>query len=62
MKLLISLREDLVDELDDIAEEVEASRSDVIRDILDYVLDHEEILNDIFPYEEEEEEESEEEE
>jgi metal-responsive CopG/Arc/MetJ family transcriptional regulator len=59
VKILVSLREDLVDELDKLADEIEGTRSDVIEGLLDYALDH---VDEVFPEVEEKEEEGEEEE
>lgn len=61
VRMSISLSEWIVEEIENLAEEVEASKSEVIEDILSYVLENEELLNEIFPYEEEVEEEEEEE-
>lgn len=59
MIVSISMRKDLVDAIDDIAEEVGISRSEVIEEFIRFILD-EGLDEEIFPYEEEEEEESEE--
>jgi len=40
-----------------LAREVELSRSEVITDLCTYCLDDEEIIDEIYPYEEEDEEE-----
>ena len=40
-----------------LAREVELSRSEVIKDLCEFCLDDEEVINEIYPYEEEEEDE-----
>jgi metal-responsive CopG/Arc/MetJ family transcriptional regulator len=57
VKIIVTLPDGLVDELDDLAEDVDASRSDVIEDLLNYALEH---IDEIYPIAEEEEEEEEE--
>lgn len=42
--------------INNLAREVELSRSEVITDLCEYCLDDEEIINEIYPYEEEDEE------
>jgi metal-responsive CopG/Arc/MetJ family transcriptional regulator len=59
VKVTITLPTYLLQEVDGLAEEAETFRSDVITSILDYVFDNEEILDEIFPYEEEGESETE---
>lgn len=46
--------------IDKLAEETELSRSEVITDLCMYCLDDDEIINEIYPFEEEENEEEEE--
>jgi predicted transcriptional regulator len=59
VKILVSLPDGLVEDLDALADEVDADRSDVIEELLRYAFEH---VDEIFPPEEEEEEEGEEEE
>jgi metal-responsive CopG/Arc/MetJ family transcriptional regulator len=40
--------------LDDLADEVQLSRSEVITHLCEYCLDDDEIIDEIYPYEEEE--------
>jgi len=64
-KVLVSLEDKILSELDTLAGEVDASRSEVLNDLLDYMLltkEGEEIVNELYPEEEEGEEEEEEEE
>lgn len=61
MKISISVPEALLDEVDKLAEDAGVTRSEVFADIVRYVLDHEDILDEIYPPEEEAEEEEEEE-
>lgn len=41
--------------IDDLADEVQLSRSEVITHLCEYCLDDEKIIDEIYPYEEEEE-------
>lgn len=43
--------------IDKLAKEVELSRSEVITDLCQFCLDDEEVIDEIYPYEEEEEDE-----
>jgi metal-responsive CopG/Arc/MetJ family transcriptional regulator len=51
IKITITIPKELVDRLDELVEEFEeyVSRSEVIAEIVDYVLDEEAILEEIFP-------------
>lgn len=51
-KTLVTLPVSLIERLDDLAEEVGLSRGEVISDICRYVLDDEELIDEIYPYEE----------
>lgn len=57
----VRLREDLIGALDELAEDCDVSRNEIIEDILLYTIGNEEILDEIFPEEESSEEEEEEE-
>ena len=59
VKVSISLPKKILSEVDEIAKAVEISRSEVIADVLDYVVKDEEIISKIYPLEEEDEEEEE---
>jgi len=59
VKVSVNLPKDVLEDIDDLAEEVETDRTDIIQGLLEYGLDH---VDDIFEAEEEEEGESEEEE
>jgi len=57
----ISLPEDLISALDEIAEDSDCSRNEVIKEFLAYCVKDEEIVDEVFPpIEDEEEEETEE--
>ena len=51
----ITLPSHVLKRIDDLAEEVQLSRSEVITHLCEYCLDDEEIIDEIYPYEEEEE-------
>jgi len=53
----ITMPSHLLKRIDDLAEEVQLSRSEVITHLCEYCLDDEEIINEIYPFEEGEEEE-----
>jgi len=57
VRTTVDLPEDLIKDLDGLAEETSMSRSDVIADLLDYCLADEKIIDEIYPEEEDEEEE-----
>jgi hypothetical protein len=57
-KVSVNLPKSLLQELDDIAEEAETDRTDIIQGLLEYGLDN---IDDVFAAEDEEEGESEEE-
>jgi len=64
MTLTIDLPKWMIEDIDDLANETELSRSEVIKMFLEYVLDDEDIINQVFPekdeeYEDEDEEEEE---
>jgi metal-responsive CopG/Arc/MetJ family transcriptional regulator len=59
MKALITLPDELVDELDELAEEADCSRGEVVEALLGYCFEHQEIIDEVFPEETEEEEEEE---
>jgi len=59
VKVLVSLRKDLIDDLDSLAESADCDRSEVVEDLLDHCLKNEEIVDEVFPEEEEEEDTSE---
>ena len=61
-KISITLPEDLLGDIDDLAAEVETDRSDVIETFMAYCFDRSEIVDEVFPFEEEEGESEEEEE
>lgn len=56
----ITMPSRILREIDKLAKEVELSRSEVITDLCRYCLGLEEIIDDIYPYEEEDENEDEE--
>ena len=58
-KRMVTLSDSVVEKLDDLAEQVDTDRSDVIQTILEDVVDDEAKLNEIFGEEEDEEEEEE---
>jgi len=51
-KVTVTLTEGLVDDIDEIAEEVETTRSDIMQGLLEYAMEH---VDDIFPPSEESE-------
>jgi metal-responsive CopG/Arc/MetJ family transcriptional regulator len=53
VKVTITIDQDLVDGLDELAEEFDdyVSRSDLVSDILDYVLNDEKLLEELYPEE-----------
>jgi metal-responsive CopG/Arc/MetJ family transcriptional regulator len=55
-KVTITIPEYLLKVVDEMADDIESFRSEVITDLLVYCFDHEEVLNEVFPVEEEEEE------
>lgn len=57
----ITMPSRILRKVDNLAKEVELSRSEVIADLCRYCLDVEEIIDDIYPYEEEEAEDEDEE-
>jgi len=59
MKVTITLPEYLLDAIDELVNMVGGSRSNVIEAFSDYCMKHEEIVDELFPYEEEAEEEKE---
>ena len=61
-KVSITLPEDLLEDIDELAAEVETDRSDVIEVFMFYCFEHPEIVDEVFPFEEEEGESEEEEE
>lgn len=58
----ITMPQYVLDDVDELAEEIEISRSEVIADILRVVLRNEDMLNQVYPLEEDEPEEEPEEE
>lgn len=54
MVLTIDLPNWIIEDIDDLAKETETSRSEIIKEILEYVLDDEELIDEIFPPEAEE--------
>jgi metal-responsive CopG/Arc/MetJ family transcriptional regulator len=54
MNISLRLPEDLVEDLNGLADECECSRTEIIETILDYVMDKESLVDEIFPYEKEE--------
>ena len=46
----------ILHKIDELAEEVGLSRSEVISELCEYCLESDEIINEIYPFEEEEEE------
>jgi metal-responsive CopG/Arc/MetJ family transcriptional regulator len=62
MRTTIDLPEELIEDLDALADESDESRTDVIEALLEYCFEHQEIIDEVFPIEEAEEEEVEEEE
>jgi metal-responsive CopG/Arc/MetJ family transcriptional regulator len=61
LKLGITLPAYLVEQIDQLADEVETFRSEVISMLVEYCFDHAEIIDELFPLEEESKEEQEEE-
>ena len=61
-RISITLPEDLLGDIDNLAAEVETDRSDVIETFMAYCFDRSEIVDEVFPFEEEEAESEEEEE
>jgi metal-responsive CopG/Arc/MetJ family transcriptional regulator len=59
VKILVTLPKAMVEDLDDLAGELDTDRSDVIEELLRYALEN---VDEVFPPEEEEREEGEEEE
>ena len=57
VKVTVSLPDALVDDLDQLADEVDTDRSDVIEGLLEYAFDH---LDEVFPESDEEEDQEEE--
>lgn len=57
----IRLPEDLVAAIDDLAEEADTSRTEIMEEILSYVMAKEDLVDEIFPEEGEGEEEEEDE-
>lgn len=56
-RVSITMLSRILKKIDGLAEEVELSRSEVIADLCEYCLDHEKIIDELYPYEEENEEE-----
>lgn len=52
-QVTITLPAYLLDNIDELAEETELNRSDIMEMLLDYCFDHSEIIDEVFPYEEE---------
>lgn len=52
-KVLVTLPVKLIEKLDALADEAGINRSAVISDICEYVLDDENIIDEIYPFEEE---------
>lgn len=52
----ITMPSHVLKRIDDLVGEVQLSRSEVITHLCEYCLDDEEIIDEIYPYEEEEEE------
>jgi metal-responsive CopG/Arc/MetJ family transcriptional regulator len=55
-RVSITLPTRVLRNIDDLADEVGLSRSEVIADLCEYCLDNKEIIDEIYPFEEEEEE------
>ena len=53
VKVSISMPVWVQNEIDSLSEEMNTSRSDVISEILEYVIENEDVLNYIFPMEDE---------
>lgn len=51
-KITVELEDWIINDLNSLAQETGSSRSEVLEDILDYVLGDEELIDDIFPAEE----------
>jgi predicted transcriptional regulator len=51
-QVTITLPAYLLNKIDDLAEETELNRSDIMETLLDYCFDHSDIVDEIFPYEE----------
>lgn len=62
VKISIRLPSDLVDNIDDVAEQLDTTRTDVIEHIVDAFFEDPEAIDEVFGVEEEEDEEEEEEE
>lgn len=60
-QVTITLPAYLLHNIDELAEETELNRSDIMEMLLDYCFDHSEIIDEVFPYEEEGESEGEDE-
>lgn len=56
-RVSITMVSRILKKIDDLAEEVELSRSEVISDLCEYCLGDEKIIDELYPYEEENEEE-----
>jgi len=53
VRIIANLPKWVVDELDSLADETETSRGEVLKEILEHVLNDEELVDEIFPEEEE---------
>lgn len=54
VKVSVSMPLWVQNEINSLSDEMNTSRSDVISEILEYVIENEDVLNDIFPMEDEE--------
>lgn len=54
-KVTITLQRWVLEAVDSLADEIGGSRSDVISELLAYCFQKEEVVNEVFPYEDDEE-------
>jgi metal-responsive CopG/Arc/MetJ family transcriptional regulator len=54
-QVTITLAAYLLDDIDDLAKETDLTRSDVIEALLDHCFENDDIIDEVFPYEEDKE-------
>jgi len=55
-RVSITIPSRILKRIDDLADETELSRSEIITHLCEYCLGHEDIIDELYPYEEDEEE------
>lgn len=54
-QITVTMPQWVIDGVDELADEIEISRSEIIADILETVLENEDMLNEVYPLEDDEE-------